>query len=114
MYSVETIPDTDKVYRRVHKSYVVDGALTPGAFCEIQGGMSTDWERYATPNQARLLAKKPEMNVIVSFITGNLRNINLKVVHSPNENRRSHADVIGVGTKNRLLLLEMFVWEIRH
>lgn len=114
MYPVEKIPDTDKLYRRVHKTFVINGELIPIAFRENDGGMSTDWEKYSTPEQARLRAKKnPGLNGIVSLVAGELRNIDLKVVHSPTHNHQSHADVIGVDTESRLLLLEIYTWEIR-
>ncbi len=112
MYSVEEIPDIDKLYRRVHKNHVIDGELLPIAFTEISGGMSTDWEKYSTPEQARLRAKKPESNGIVSLVSGQVRKFGLQVIHSPTEDHQSHTDVIGVDIESRLLLLEVFKWEI--
>lgn len=58
MYPVEHIPDEGKLYYRVHKSYIQDGQVIPGAFREIIDGMSTDWEKYSMAIECRDRAKK--------------------------------------------------------
>jgi hypothetical protein len=119
MYPVEDIPNDDKLYYRVHAMYIRDGNLTPGVFCERVDGMSTDWEKYSTPEQSRQrVNKNPLQNGIVSFIAGQLRNdVNLEVIHKPTDNR-AHSLVKGKevkiqdSTEVRLKLYNLFQWEI--
>jgi len=98
----EDIPNEDRLYYRVHQTYLLMGELKPGVFREIGDGMSTDWAKYSTPLESRNRAKKPEKNGIVSFIVGGLRNLNLTVVHAPSKENRAHTNVKGV---NGLLLV---------
>ncbi len=49
MWKVEIIHDKDKLFYRVHKSFLRAGKLLLGVFREIGDGMSTDWEKYSTP-----------------------------------------------------------------
>jgi hypothetical protein len=60
--------------------------------------MSTDWEKYATPNQARARARKtPELNGIVALIAGEVRSIQgLSVEHAPILTNRAHTEVFGL------------------
>jgi hypothetical protein len=41
-WPIEEIPETDELFMRVHRTFVVNGALIPGAFRDHGGGMSTD------------------------------------------------------------------------
>jgi len=34
MWQIEQIPDADRLFYRIHKSFVVDGEIIPGAFQE--------------------------------------------------------------------------------
>lgn len=118
MFPIETIPDSDKVYYRVHKSYLPKGKLIPGVFKEVVDGMSTDWEKYSTAEQTQNRATKPMDNGVVSFITGDLRQkVDLTVTHSPTQNR-AHTLVCGKlekiqeSTEIRLKLLGICQWEI--
>ena len=52
-WPVEDIPDGDKLFMRVHRNWCPGGDLSPGVFRDHGGGMSTDWERYSTPQEAR-------------------------------------------------------------
>ncbi|MCL4296133.1 MAG: hypothetical protein KJ077_10415 [Anaerolineae bacterium] len=120
MYRVEDILNDDKLYYRIHAMYVRDGDLIPGAFCERGDGMSTDWEKYSTPEQSRQRANSnPQQNGIVSFIVGPLRNeLNLEVIHKPSDDNRAHSLVKGKevkiqhNTEARLKLLSLLQWEI--
>jgi len=58
----EDIPNEDRLYYRVHQTYLLMGELKPGVFREIGDGMSTDWAKYSTPLESRNRAKKPEKN----------------------------------------------------
>ena len=115
-WPAEAIPDEDRVYLRVHKSYVDNSGLQPGVFKDREGAMSTDWEKYSTPDQSRGRARKPELNGLIALRVGPLRNdVHQEVVHSPDEERdnRSHTDVRGrKGPEERLKLLRLAVWAI--
>lgn len=119
MYEVEDIPDDNKLYYRIHKGYVRDGEITPGAFREIQDGMSADWEKYSTPMESRQRARKPLENAIISFVVYQLRNLTLQVIHNPARDNRAHSLIKGKEKKIqndnrvRLGLLNVTQWEIR-
>jgi len=100
-WPVEIIPDHDKLYCRVHKTYIKPLGIEPSAFANRPTGsnsMSVDWAKYATPDETRRRAKKPIENAVVQFETGRVRTIpTLSVEHSPDQERanRAHSDVIG-------------------
>ena len=81
MWLIERIPDEDRLFYRIHKSYIVEGEVVPGAFQERgeddTRGMSTDWEKYSTAESAWLRSKIPTDNGIVEFIVGEIRAIRL-------------------------------------
>ena len=58
--------------------------------------MSTDWDRYSTPEKSRERANRPEDNGIVSLPAGGVRAINLTVEHAPESDNQAHTDVIGM------------------
>ena len=94
----EQIPDGDALFMRVHEHWRRDGFVSPGVFKNHGGGMSTDWERYATPSQTRARAKDPKKNGVISMIVGNVRELpGQRVEHTPDiEHRnRAHTDVFG-------------------
>lgn len=69
---------------------------------ELTGAMSTDWSRYATPEETRARARKPSLNAVGRLHVGAVRQIPMQaVVHSPIRNHptlpdnRAHADVTG-------------------
>ncbi len=95
-WEIEHIPDEDLLYMRVHKTYCRDSKLAPIAFRDHEGGMSTDWSRYARPEQTRDRAKDPSKNAVVSMGVERVRAIQgLQVVHSPLHDNRAHTNVIG-------------------
>lgn len=63
-------------------------------------------------------APKPELNGVVSFVVGKLRELNLQVNHTPNDDNQAHTDVSGKTVKIqhdveiRTLLSGMIKWEI--
>jgi hypothetical protein len=82
-WPVESIPSGDTIYRRAHKQKFKNGEAQPSAF-ELTDGMSTDWEKYSTAQQARQRAAKPIANGVVSLRVGDVREISpLTVDHSP-------------------------------
>ncbi len=113
MYPKEVIPDKCSLYYRVHATYFRDNVLIPGVFRELGDGMSTDWDKYSTPEQSKARAKKPENNGIVSLSVEKLRILNFNVIHAPTYGNRAHTNVKGVNVETRLKLLDVFKWEIK-
>src|SRR5215208_3921735 len=96
MWPTEEIPDSDKLYYRVHKALVPDGRLRPAIFRQQGESLSTDWERYSTPEASRLRARDPSKNGIITMIAGFVRSLDMAVEHSPDEENgnRAHTDVL--------------------
>ena len=115
-WPVEHVPDEDKLFMRVHKNWCPGGELGPGVFRDHGPGMSTDWEKYSTPEDSRNRAKCPAENGVLSLVVGAVRAIPpLAVQHSPDAEtmNRAHTDVLGPkGPRVRIMLLRMFRWEI--
>ena len=113
-WAVEEIPGTDYLYMWGHHTQLKDGELQPGVFRDRDGGMSTDWSKYSTPEDTRNRARIPNDNGIVSLTVDQVREIEgLKVEHSPIPDNRAHTDVIGKKTPEvRMKLLRIFEWAI--
>jgi hypothetical protein len=110
-WASEEIPDTDRLYMRVHQNLLHrDGRPIPGAFIDHGGGMSTDWERYSTPEETRQRARKPQDNAVISLLAGEVRRIPDQIVrHAPLPENRAHTDVIGEKTAEvRVLFLRLY------
>src|SRR6266545_6330189 len=104
----EEIGDDQVLYLRVHQVKVLNGKLLPNAFDDHDGGMSTDWARYSTPEQSRNRARKPDLNGVVQMGVGSIRKIDeLIVEHTPDEefDNQAHTDVIGEKTVEVRVLL---------
>lgn len=119
-WQVETIPDTDTLYMRAHKVHIDNQRnLAPGVFRDQGKGMSTDWHKYAMPQDTRNRAKVPEDNAVISLNVGQVRNIPLDVQHSPLPDNQAHTDVIGDKKQKypppgvRVKLSRIFEWEIQ-
>ena len=118
MWDVEEIPDKDRLFYRIHKSFFRGGKLLPGVFREIGDGMSADWEKYATPTESVCRAKVPTDNGIASFEARDIRNMNLEVIHKPSKKNRSHSIVKGKekmikdDPEIRFKLLKLVKWKI--
>lgn len=79
---------------RAHQNHMTGGTLGAGAFTAHEGGMSADWNKYSTPQQTLLRARKPEQNAIIEMGVGHIRTIaNLEVLHTPEPDNRAHCDV---------------------
>lgn len=72
---VEQIPDEDLLFMRAHRMFFRDGQFAPGVFRDQGDGMSVDWERYSTPEETRLRARRPEDNAVIEMVTGEVRAI---------------------------------------
>ena len=122
MQPIEHIPDEDRLFYRIHKSYIVEGEVVPGAFQERgeddARGMSTDWEKYSTAEAAWLRSKFPTDNGIVEFVVGDVRAIDLEVAHAPLPDNQAHSHIKGIPhegqlkTQARLKLKRLFKWSI--
>ena len=92
----EDIPDGDRLFYRVHRSLCRRGEIGVNVFRHQGDGMSTDWEKYSTPEESRNRAKKPLENAVVSLIAGEVAKIpGQQIEHTPIPRNRSHADVFG-------------------
>ena len=116
----EDIPGSDRLYMRVHRVFEVDGELQPGVFRDHppkgeDRAMSTDWSKYATPEETLRRAKVPSDNGVIGMVVGEVREIpGLKVEHSPLPENRSHTDIFGKKDPEvRLRLLRICRWMIR-
>jgi len=98
MWETEEIPSADHIFMRVHACFLKYGDPV-GAFRDQGLGMSTDWEKYSTPQQARNRAKKPNENAIVKLNVGKIRELlGLLVEHRPIQDNRAHSEVVGEKT----------------
>jgi hypothetical protein len=60
--------------------------------------MSTEWEKYSSPQEARDRAKKPADNGVIQMVAGEVSAVpRLTVKHTPDLERRvrAHTDVLG-------------------
>ena len=114
------IPDFANLYIRVHKALIKkDGSIARSAFKDHNGGMSTDWDRYSTPEETRARGNKPAQDyAVVGMNVEGIRYISpeLEVEHTPDfeRNNRAHTDVIGEkDTEARTKLKRLSTWQIR-
>lgn len=95
----EQIPEQSSLFMRVHKTFrKSDGSAVASAFRNRGEGMSTDWEKYATPQETRRRAKQPGHNAVVTLHVGSVRELpEQQVEHTPDVERanRAHTDVYG-------------------
>lgn len=111
----EEIPDSDRLFMRVHRIFVQGRGLAPGVFRDHETGMSTDWEKYATSRETLERARKPGDNGVISFVTGAVRSIaELQVEHEPlYPDHRAHTEILGQKSPEvRLKLLRLTSWEV--
>lgn len=106
LWAVEDLQDEDFLYIRVHKGWFKNGRVVPGFFRnrpdKTTGAMSTDWNKYSTPEASRERARKPLENAVGRFHVAAVREIPEQVVvHSPIQHHptlpdnRAHTDVAG-------------------
>ncbi len=111
----ESIPDNDELFMRVHHQWTRNGIALPGAFKDPDGGMSTDWAKYSTPEETlRRARKNPQNNGVVKLQVSKVRAIqNQTVNHTPEITNRAHTDVLGVKDEEvRLKLTRVYSWII--
>ena len=96
-WPVEYIPNPARLFLRVHRNQCPDGRLHTGVFVEHEDGMSTDWEKYSTPEESRARAARPELTGIVTLIAGVVRSIDgMDALHAPETNNRAHSNIVGM------------------
>jgi hypothetical protein len=107
----EEIPDQDSLFMRVHRTNAPDGELAPGAFRDIGRGMSTDWQKYSTPDETRARAKAPHKVGVIGMVAGGVRGCGLLVEHDPIPVNRAHTEIVGIkSTEVRFKLLRLARW----
>ena len=115
VWPVEDIQPEHRVFRRVHRVYVPNGELAPGAFRDPDGlGMSCDWEKYSSPREARSRAPSPADNAVIALLVGGVRDeAGLVVIHSPVQTggteppNRAHCDILGLHGKSKIETTEI-------
>src|SRR3990172_8931272 len=100
-WASEPIPSENYLWMSAHKTQLPDGEIAPGAFKNrptTKDGMSTDWDKYATPEDTRNRGKIPKDNAVIRLLVGDVRKIpDQTVVHTPDLKtpNRAHTDVFG-------------------
>lgn len=120
-FPIEPIANHSVLFYRVHKTFIIENEIVPGAFQSKIDGMSTDWDKYSTAVQSLALSKVPSDNGIVSFHVKLIRQEPyLDVEHDPKLYNGAHSLILGIPekgelkTKARLMLKRTAVWEIKY
>lgn len=114
-WPVEEIPDHDLVFMRAHQMYFRGGELAPGVFQSQDGSMSVNWERYASAEDTRRQARTPKDNAVISLLVGGMRQIELRVQHTPVQNvsgeanNRAHSDVYLPNDREELVRVRLLL-----
>lgn len=124
----ESIPDDAILYMRVHKNNIdSNGEPIPGAFRNHPtraDGMSTDWNKYASPEDCRQRGRTPNENGVICLAVNEVRKIVGQIVeHTPIYEpsstpplfNRAHTDVFGEKTTEvRFHLMQIYRWVIKR
>ncbi len=101
---------------RAHRRHFRSGELEVGVFRAHDGGMSVNWEKYASAEATKQQASRnPNDNAIICLVVGDIRAIkDLDVQHTPKPDNRAHSDLNlpdkrGELTEVRVLLLRVAV-----
>lgn len=117
----ESIPDSNRLFMRAHKSMVRGGQIGPSLFVDRGDSLSTNWEKYCqAPELCQAMAKVPKDNGVLVAQVDRIRNVKLTVEHTPvqkcderPEGDRSHTCVKGEKTAAvRLELVDLFEWAL--
>ena len=97
-WPIENVPDEARLFYRVHVNSLHNGELVPAVFRPLDGGLSTDWDRYClTSHAARNRAHTPADNGIITLIAGPVRAVDeLRVEHTPQDDNQAHTEVFGM------------------
>jgi hypothetical protein len=116
VWAAELIPNEAHAYMRAHRTYFRGKVLLPGVFIVRGDGMSTEWDKYSTPEETQARAKNPIDNAVLRLPVAGIRAIkNLEIKHTPQSEppNRAHCDVLGIPnsgeeqTEIRVSLLEI-------
>jgi len=95
-FAVEVIPDSDSLYRRIHRSHLTpEGKISSAAFKDEQ--MSVNWEKYC---DAKSCANESSV-AVAALIAAECRALSQTVLHAPVEPdqpsgpNQAHAEVRG-------------------
>ena len=114
----EQIPDSDNLYMRLWREHIKrNGQIARVVFQDHGGAMSTDWDRYSTPEESQRIGPKPsqEYGVIGLNVEG-VRSFppEMTVEHSPTVANRAHTNVVGEKTPEaRVKLRRLSTWQIK-
>lgn len=112
----EDIPSDDRLFMRVHiRTHARKGKLSTGAYQNHNSGMSTDWEKYSTPEQTRQRGRKaaPEYGVVAMSVAEVRLVPGQTVEHEPETENRAHTEVFGEKDEEvRVLLRRCSQWVI--
>jgi hypothetical protein len=109
IWESEDIPDAASLYMRVPRQLVEFGEPYINAFRNQPSpsdGMSTDWDKYSTPEETRARGMRPADNAVISLPVGRVRELpSLTVKHTPvnyppEKRNRAHTDIYGPKKKN--------------
>jgi hypothetical protein len=111
-WPIEDIPDGDSLFMRAHRAHIRNGEVDAGVFRSHEGGMSANWNKYATAAETRQQAtRNPNDNAVIRLSVGGIRQVgDLKVEHTPQPSNRAHSEVFGIPeersklTQTRVLL----------
>jgi hypothetical protein len=127
IWESEDIPDDAILYMRIHKNNLKSGHPIINNVFRLRPneiGMSTDWDKYSTPQETRKRAKNPLDNAVIALSVGEVRRIpNQEVIHSPVHAdltaeppilaNRSHTDVTGIkDTEARLKFSRIYTMAV--
>ncbi len=115
-WPIEIIPDNDKLFMRIHETWIQSGEPMPGVFKNHGSGMSTDWNKYSTPEETLKRARIPSKNAVIQMQVGDVRKIpGQQVQHTPLPDNRAHTDVLGEKDRDpevRIKFRRIFNWAI--
>ena len=79
----EAIPDSDALFRRIHRHFFdsESGRISSGAFDGEK--MSVNWSKYATPEETAAQDRTGNTIVVASLLSAACRSLGQEVVHDP-------------------------------
>lgn len=105
MWDSEDIPSSDTLYYRAHRTFYGKrwplDSIPPTCFMnrpkdDPDAGMSTDWSKYASPEESRSRARQPIDNAVVALTVADVHAVpGQRVAHTPQPDNRAHTDVFG-------------------
>lgn len=115
-WPVETIPDSAYLFRRVHKNHAIGPTLTYKViFKNHLGGMSVDWDEYASSEDTQNGGPQSAENYgVIKLNTGDVRKMKSQSVeHKPTKNNQAHSAVVGEKSEEVIINLKRILeWEI--